>query len=91
MRYSVNVDFETANRPGESTECREHPNTGPHFDITVHLARCSPHGRTSRPQRYWKDFETVEEAEQFANDCAAEPEGALPHPVMVRFCQRCRP
>ena len=92
MKYSVNVDSETRNRAGASTDCRAHPEAAEHFDITVHVAGCSPSARVERPpKRYWKDFATVEEAMQFANDRAARPGVELPHPVRVRSCQRCMP
>jgi hypothetical protein len=91
MKYSVNVDLETQNTPHGSTACREHPKAGSHYDITVHVAGCSPHERIDRPKRYWKDFATIEEARQFANDRAAQPDITLPHPVKVRSCQRCKP
>jgi hypothetical protein len=91
MKYSVNVDFETPNRQGGSTDCREHGKVGPHYDITVHVAGCSPHERIDRPQRYWKDFETVEEAKQFANARAAQPgRTSAPNESPNRTCKRCR-
>ena len=32
MKYSVNVDFETPNRQGGSTDCREHGKVGPRYN-----------------------------------------------------------
>jgi hypothetical protein len=91
MKYSVNVDFETQNTPDGSAVCREHPKAGSHYDITVHVAGCARHVRSNRPKRYWKDFATIEDARQFSNSRAAQPNVALPHPVKVRSCQRCKP
>ena len=90
MKYSVNVDLETPNSPDGSTVCRVHPEAGKHYDITVHVAGCPARGRTHRPpKRYSKDFATIEQARQFANDRAAQASPTFP--VKVRSCQRCRP
>jgi DNA-directed RNA polymerase specialized sigma54-like protein len=87
--HSVNVDCETLNIPGGEPDCREHENAGPHYDITVHPAGCPHHGRSRaiRQMRYWREFATMAEAENFANSLAARPDAPLSHPVRVRFCQ----
>src|SRR5437879_5231299 len=91
MKYPVNVDLETTNSPDGSTVCRTRPETGKHYDITVHVAGCSARGRINRPRRYSKHFVTIDEARKFAYDVAARPGVTLPHPVKVRSCQRCTP
>jgi DNA-directed RNA polymerase specialized sigma54-like protein len=87
--HSVNVDLETLNTPDGEPDCREHRGAGPHYDITIHPAGCPHHGRprASQKRRYWRNFATMAEAENFANDMAARPDASLLHPVRVRFCQ----
>jgi len=60
VQYMINVDLETPNSSGGSTDCRSvlHKPLGRHFDLTVHALECG--SRSSRsanrpPRRYWDD------------------------------------
>ena len=89
MEHSVNVDLEIVNTPDGEPNCRAHLEAGPHYDITIHRAGCPHHGspRADRERRYWRDFATEDDAQQFANNTAAQPLVSVAYPVMVRVCQ----
>jgi hypothetical protein len=59
MNYMINVDLETRNICGTSTDCQSalHEPLGRHFDLTVHALSCAIRGgrAADRPKRYWED------------------------------------
>lgn len=60
VRYIINVDLETRNVYGGSTNCESlnHRNLGRHFDLTVHdFDRGCRNSRAANrpPKRYWDD------------------------------------
>jgi hypothetical protein len=61
VNFMINVDLETANVSGGSTDCQSklHEPLGRHFDLTVHAVGCAARGprAASRPTRYWDDNE----------------------------------
>lgn len=93
MGYRINVDLEISNETGGSTDCREHPGAGRHFDITIHTNSCSRYrsGGPSTATRYGQFIATIDEAQEFADEKAKHPGMSLPHPVKVRYCRVCKP
>jgi hypothetical protein len=60
MNYMINVDLETLNVSGGSTDCQStlHEPLGRHFDLTVHYVGCAIRGSRAvhrPPTRYWDD------------------------------------
>jgi hypothetical protein len=60
MNYVINVDLETPNVSGGSTDCQSplHDTLGRHFDLTVHAIGCAArrgHAANRPPTRYWDD------------------------------------
>jgi len=56
----INVDLETPNVSGGSTDCQSnlHEPLGRHFDLTVHAVGCAVRGIRAvhrPPRRYWDD------------------------------------
>jgi hypothetical protein len=60
MNYMINVDLETPNVSGGSTDCQSalHEPLGRHFDMTVHAINFVVRGSRAAqrpPKRYWGD------------------------------------
>ena len=60
MTYMINIDLETPNASGGSTDCQSnlHEPLGRHFDLTVHAVGCAIRGVRAAdrpPKRYWDD------------------------------------
>ena len=60
MNYMINVDLESPNVSGGSTDCQStlHEPLGRHFDLTVHAIGCAVRGGRAvnrPPTRYWDD------------------------------------
>ena len=94
MAWSVNIDLESMNDPHSEPMCRQHRDAGPHYDVTIHPPACRHHGRprAMRLMRYWRDFDTEDEAKQFAKRIAADPADfkdnavSVADPILVRVC-----
>ena len=85
MRYVINVDVDNLNYPGRTpTGCAYHPDTRPHYDITIHVSR---HSRTTRQEfRYWVgEFDTLEEATRAAEQEVAQWGVRLEVPILIRI------
>jgi len=92
MNYMINVDLETRNVSGGSTDCQStlHESFGSHFDLTVHAIGCAAQGAraVNRPTRYWDDNGgagySLYAVVQRVRSLRAEHPGAYP-----RRCRKC--
>ena len=93
MTYMINVDLETRNVSGGSTDCPSamHERLGRHFDLTVHALGCTVRGGRAvhrPPTRYWDDNRgagyTLEEVVQKVHSLRTQ------HPnAYARRCTKC--
>lgn len=93
MSFMINVDLETPNISGGSTDCQSklHEPLGRHFDLTVHALDCVVRGTRAvnrRPTRYWDDNEgagyDLDAVVQKLRLLRGEHPGAYP-----RRCRKC--
>jgi hypothetical protein len=93
MTYIINVDLESANVSGGSTDCQSklHESLGRHFDLTVHGRGCAIRGVRAvhrPPTRYWDDNDgagdSFEAVVQTVRALIAEHPEAYP-----RRCRKC--
>ena len=93
MHYMINVDLETRNVSGGSTDCQSklHEPLGRHFDLTVHDVGCAVRGGRAvnrQPTRYWDDNGgagySLEAVVQTVRSLRTQHPDAYP-----RRCQKC--